>query len=138
MSVRLVPTAQPPPGRTVGEWPLSPDPASARQARRLVTQAMQGAREHVLRCATLVTSELVANSVRHAKGGIGLALQRIQGGWVVSVSDNSRTPPQLPEPRPHAESGRGLLIVERVSQSVGWARTRTGKVVWAYVRDSTD
>ncbi len=138
MSPRLVPTADPPRGRTVGEWPLRPDATSAGQARRLVTHAMAGARDHVLRCTILVTSELVANGVRHAQGGVGLALHRLQGGWVVLVSDDSHKPPQVSEARLYSEGGRGLLIVERVSQSVGWARTRTGKVVWAYVRDGSD
>lgn len=135
MTVRVVPAAEPPPGDPVGEWPLRPDASSARLARRLVTQAMGGADDPVLRRAALVTSELVSNSVRHARGGIALALQRVHGGWLVTVADDSSAPPRLRDSSPMAENGRGMLIVARISQQVGWARTPTGKVVWARFAD---
>jgi anti-sigma regulatory factor (Ser/Thr protein kinase) len=133
MTVRVVPAAEPPAGESMGAWPLRADPASARLARRLVTQAMDGAQEQVLRRAALVTGELVANSVRHARGGISLALDRVRGGWLVTVADDSSAPPQLRDGDLLAENGRGMLIVARISQRLGWARTPTGKIVWASV-----
>ena len=135
MTVRVVPAAEPPSGEPVGSWPLRPEPSSARLARRLVTQAMDGAQEQVLRRAALVTSELVANSVRHARGGVSLALKRLNGGWLVSVADDSSAPPQLRDAGPLSENGRGMLIVARVSEQLGWSRTPTGKVVWARFKD---
>ncbi|GAA4350820.1 ATP-binding protein [Angustibacter luteus] len=135
MTVRVVPAAEPPPGEPVGSWPLRPEPSSARLARRLVTQAMDGAQEQVLRRAALVTSELVSNSVRHARGGMSLALNRLNGGWIVAVADDSSAPPQLRDAGPLSENGRGMLIVDRVSEQLGWSRTPTGKVVWAQFAD---
>ena len=135
MTVRVVPAAEPPHGEPVGNWPLRPEASSARLARRLVTQAMDGAQEPVLRRAALVTSELVANSVRHARGGMSLALNRLNGGWVVTVADDSSAPPQLRDSGPLSENGRGMLIVARVSEQLGWSRTPTGKVVWARFAD---
>ncbi|GAB3595509.1 hypothetical protein GCM10027446_20880 [Angustibacter peucedani] len=139
MSVRVVPAGEPPNGEPVGEWPLRADATSARLARRLVTQAMDGAHEAVLRRAALVTSELVSNSVRHARGGMSLALHRVGEGWLVAVADDSSAPPTLRDSAPMAEDGRGMLIVARVSEQLGWARTPTGKVVWArFADDATD
>lgn len=131
-----VPAAEPPPGQLVGHWPLAPEPRSARLARRLVAQLLGDVEEQVRRRVLLVTSELVGNGVRHARGGLQLTLHRYDGGWVVAVSDDSPAPPVV-----HAaagsmsESGRGLMIVQRISGGLGWARTPTGKVVWAYLPD---
>src|SRR3954451_17478956 len=133
MTVRVVPAAEPPAGEPVGTWPLRPDPSSARLARRLVTQAMDGAQEQVLRRAALVTSELVSNSVRHARGGMSLALDGVADGWLVAVADDSSAPPEMRDGGPLSESGRGMLIVARISEQLGWSRTPTGKVVWAWV-----
>lgn len=131
MSVRVVPAAEPPAGALVGEWPLRAVASSAPLARRLVTQAMAGAPDPLLRRAALVASELVTNSVRHAPGVVSVSLVQVAADWVVAVTDSSSTPPQLRDAGPLADHGRGLLIVHRVSRELGWARTPTGKVVWA-------
>ncbi len=130
-SAMPVPAAEPPHGQPMGEWALRPEPQSARLARRLVSQAMDGVDDQVRRRMALVTSELVANGVRYARGGMVLGVQRLADGWVVSVADDSPAPPQVKDAGRLAETGRGLLIVGRVSDSLGWARTPTGKVVWA-------
>jgi len=131
-----VPAKRPPRGRPLGEWPLRPDVRSARLARRLVSQCMEGAGETVRRRVALVTSELVSNGVRHARGGLVLQVARFRDGVVVAVADDSAAPPVV-QAAGHAlaEGGRGLLIVERISDQLGWARTPTGKVVWAAVLD---
>lgn len=96
---------------------------------------MGGADETSLRRAALVTSELVSNGVRYGSGVMSVALQRVAVGWLVAVADDSNAPPALHDVSPLSENGRGLLIVERVSERVGWARTPTGKVVWAIFAD---
>ena len=131
MSVRVVPAAEPPSGALVGEWPLRAVASSAPLARRLVTQAMEGAPDPLLRRAALVVSELVSTSIRHAPGIVSVALHRLAADWVVAVTDSSTVPPQLRDAGPLSDHGRGLLIVHRVSRELGWARTPTGKVVWA-------
>lgn len=131
-----VPAKKPPRGRSLGEWPLRPDAHSARLARRLVSQAIEGVGEALRRRAALVTSELVSNGVRHARGGLVLQVVQLRDGVVVAVADDSAAPPMV-QTSGHAlaEDGRGLLIVERISDQLGWARTPTGKVVWAAVLD---
>ncbi len=90
--------------------------------------------------ATLALTELVANVVRHVpdRRATVLLLSR-PGGVRVEVSD---TEPQVPEFSTAvdnfsdpADSGRGLLIVEAVTDRWGWYRTPThpthaGKTVW--------
>jgi anti-sigma regulatory factor (Ser/Thr protein kinase) len=120
----------------LGEWPLRPDARSARLARRLVSQAIEGVGEALRRRVALVTSELVSNGVRHARGGLVLQVVQVPDGVVVSVADDSAAPPVVRRAqRSLAEDGRGLVIVERISDQLGWARTPTGKVVWAAVLD---
>lgn len=136
MSVRVVPAAEPPDGPVVGQWPLRAVSSSAPLARRLVTQAMDGAQDQITRRAALVASELVTNSVRHAPGIVSLALRQVGKDWVVAVTDSSSVPPQLRDAGPLSESGRGMMIVDRVSRQLGWARTPTGKVVWARLSSS--
>ena len=129
-----VPARKPPGGRSLGEWPLRPDVRSARLARRLVSQAMEGVGEALRRRASLVTSELVSNGVRHARGGLVLQVLQLRDGVVVAVADDSPAPPVVrASGHKLAEDGRGLLIVERISDQLGWARTPTGKVVWAVI-----
>jgi hypothetical protein len=88
--------------------------------------------------ATLALTELVANVVRHVPGRRAtVLLLRRPGGVRVEVAD---TEPQIPVfPRfPTAvdeEGGRGLLIVEAVTDRWGWYRmpshpARPGKTVW--------
>ena len=77
----------------------------------------------------MLTSELVTNAVLHARS-MGIVQIRVSLGTVrVSVDDTS---PVLPRPRAEslAEGGRGLLLVEGLSTSWGWALTETGKQVW--------
>jgi anti-sigma regulatory factor (Ser/Thr protein kinase) len=98
---------------------------------------MDGALDQLQRRAALVASELVTNSVRHARGGVSLGLADLGGDWVVVVADSSSAPPQLRDSGLLSDTGRGMLIVARVSRLLGWARTPTGKVVWAQVSATT-
>ena len=135
-SAVAVPAAEPPVGTPCGEWSLRPEPQSARLARRLVSQAIDSGEDQVRRRAALVTSELVANGLRHARGGLVLSVHRLPCGWVVAVADDSPAPPVVRDVGQLSEAGRGLMIVGRVSDTIGWARTPTGKVVWALVGSS--
>lgn len=85
--------------------------------------------------ATLALTELIANVVRHVPDRRAIVLLlRQPGGVRVEVTD---TEPQVPEfsTAVDDEGGRGLLIVEAVTDRWGWYSlpshpTRTGKTVW--------
>ncbi|WP_244178913.1 ATP-binding protein [Streptomyces rubellomurinus] len=109
-------------------------PASAKVARRLVLSALAswGLHQH-LEAGELLTSELVANAVRHAGGRtIGLYVGR-KPGWVrIEVRDSSRSLPCmiLAEPRPVNERGRGLKVVDDLADRWGADLLPRGKGVW--------
>jgi anti-sigma regulatory factor (Ser/Thr protein kinase) len=96
--------------------------------------------------AELIVSELVTNAVqasramRHAAVRIWLVSDRER--VVVFVWDASPQLPVLADPDEDAENGRGLLLVEAVSERWGhFGYGSGGKVVWAVVpgtRLSTD
>jgi len=127
--------AEPPTGQPVGEWALRAEPQSAGLARRLVAQALDGARDSLRRRATLVVSELVGNGVRHGRGRLAVVVDRLPDGWLVQVRDGNAAPPRVRPGTRYDEDGRGILIVTRMSEDAGWARTPTGKVVWARLAD---
>jgi anti-sigma regulatory factor (Ser/Thr protein kinase) len=82
--------------------------------------------------AMLLVSEVVANVVRHAGTGMTITAEAAPHRLRVEVEDES---PVLPEPLPFdradpRESGRGLVIVERVARAWGIERRPSGKVVW--------
>jgi len=90
--------------------------------------------------AGLLVTELVANAVRASRG-----MAQVSGVvrvWLLSDStqililvwDASPQPPVLADVTDEAEQGRGLRIVEAVSEQWGWYASGNGKVVWAIVR----
>jgi anti-sigma regulatory factor (Ser/Thr protein kinase) len=84
--------------------------------------------------ACLLLSELLTNSVRHARGPIGLRLHRTADELTVEISDHS---PERPHPRlatDEEESGRGLIIVDTLAESWGVRPNGTGKTTWFTLR----
>jgi hypothetical protein len=53
----------------------------------------------------------------------------------IQVWDTSEATPVLQDAQPHEDSGRGLVLVNTISEHWGWYRPvrSTGKVVWAVV-----
>jgi anti-sigma regulatory factor (Ser/Thr protein kinase) len=84
--------------------------------------------------AQLAVSELLGNALRHGSEPVDVDVSWSEAGVLVSVCDAR---PTLPQPRdstqPTAESGRGMFLVEAVSQSWGCELTGGGKRVWALV-----
>ncbi|MGW2532485.1 ATP-binding protein [Streptomyces sp. NPDC001595] len=91
--------------------------------------------------AALVVTELAANAVVHAvpraaadDSEVWLGLTRGTDHLTLTVSDPGDTPPVY---APHgafafAEHGRGLCIVDALSEEWGWIpRPPAGKTVWA-------
>jgi anti-sigma regulatory factor (Ser/Thr protein kinase) len=116
---------------------LPAEPASARQARSAIRQALAGwGMDHLSGDAELLASELVANAAEHGDGNpIGLALRRHaepgeRPGITCEVTDTSPAMPRRTEPGPDAERGRGLAIVDALARSSGLRATQTGKTTW--------
>jgi anti-sigma regulatory factor (Ser/Thr protein kinase) len=98
--------------------------------------------------AELVVSELVTNAVEASRGTarpdvrLWLVSDRVQ--IAIVVWDSSPQPPVRAEISEDVENGRGLLLVEAISEQWGYCfpgeqgststRGHEGKVVWAIVR----
>ncbi|WP_327295474.1 MULTISPECIES: ATP-binding protein [unclassified Streptomyces] len=115
------------------EWTFPAEPDAVRVARRAVrdtlrTWELDGPFGDV---ATLLVSELVTNSMRHASGPIGVRVARLdQATLRVEVSDPLPDAPRERTAGPDDESGRGLQLVACSAQRWGTARGRSGKTVW--------
>ncbi|MDQ3146741.1 MAG: ATP-binding protein [Actinomycetota bacterium] len=114
-------------------------PSSARTARRFVGDALASfgvGGGDLAETAVLLTSELVTNAVLYTGGTIEVAVQRADGAVVVSVGDSSTVSPQPRRPGPEDPSGRGLGLVEALSEAWGVEQPSSeGKAVWFLLRD---
>jgi anti-sigma regulatory factor (Ser/Thr protein kinase) len=121
-------------------------PAAPAEARRRVRDAIRSWRVSVdLDTALLLTSELVTNAVRHEAGqgaqSVMLTIASSRGRLRVDVHDTSCSLPAVAEVPADAETGRGLLLVETLSDEWGFYRTPAGKAVYftlAFEADEAD
>lgn len=87
--------------------------------------------------AELLVSELAANAVRHGAPPIILRVECDRDeGLRVSVTDGNPEPPIPREAGPEAGSGRGLRLVDVISNHWGvhYPRPGDGKEVWFQLR----
>lgn len=112
---------------------LPPSPASAHAARVAVSEFLVSlGRADLVDDVLLVATELVVNAVMHARTEMSLSVERAGGGVKVAVTDGSNVLPGWAPSSPTATSGRGLLLVVRLSHSWGVDPMPTGgKRVWA-------
>lgn len=115
------------------EWTFLPEPESARLARDwaggIVDGWFGGSRRHSV---ALVVSELVTNALLHGDGPICVCLERRGGQVGVAVSDAGSDPVRRRTGSPHDERGRGLLVVDALTDNWGVeVHADSGNTVWA-------
>jgi anti-sigma regulatory factor (Ser/Thr protein kinase) len=113
------------------ELTLAPTVDSVGVGRRLVSEALaEWELDALSYTATLLTSEVLTNSLLHARTPIVLTIDRIGPQTVtISVHDES---PLVPRRRGHADdatTGRGLELLDRLSQSWRVQPDDTGKTL---------
>jgi serine phosphatase RsbU (regulator of sigma subunit)/anti-sigma regulatory factor (Ser/Thr protein kinase) len=112
---------------------LPADNSSPARARAIITEKLRDWQlGSLVDSATLLTSELVTNAVRHAGTGLRLSLTRV-GDDRVRIAVHDRAPGvavQLRSSGEDAEGGRGLFLVEHLSAGWGSVAGETGKSVW--------
>ena len=129
---------------TVVACPLSRGPQCARAARRVTRTTLQDWGLWALADgAETIVGEFVANAITHANSaaaerqapppeGLGLRLLRRTGEVMCAVLDPSNAAPVLKEPSRTDEAGRGLQMVDALSDVWGWSPVAgRGKAVWA-------
>ena len=90
----------------------------------------------VLDNATLLTSELVTNAIRHSRSGesggsVGLVVLAVTGGIRVEVTDSgSAGGSPVVQDAIYTCDGHGLFLVEAVADRWGYRTTGAGTTVW--------
>lgn len=111
---------------------IDTSPGTARASAR--AQLAAWGRADLIDDVEAITSELIANAVEASEQGgtaVGMRLVLTADALVIEIYDQA---PGEPSPRPtgpDSESGRGLAIVDSISDRWGWSPARAGKVVWA-------
>jgi anti-sigma regulatory factor (Ser/Thr protein kinase) len=108
-----------------------------RLARRYVTSRTAAWPVELVDLTVLLTSELVTNAVVHGRAPIQLLLVEDGDRLRIEVTDaESRLPDGPGKPTDQDESGRGLLILDRLADRWGShpRPTPPGKVVWFEVQ----
>ncbi len=129
------PAASRPTGHPAYSQTLPREPRSAAVARRLVRTALAvWGLEPLTEDATLVITELVSNAVDHGRlPSIRVIVSRPSTNVIrLGVVDRSKT---VPTPRTDVTAdqprGRGLLLVDALTERWGTELYRWGKQVWA-------
>jgi len=112
-------------------------PESVPAARRFVRDTLSGRPRELIQAAELMTSELATNCIQHAKTDFELAIdarEQIR----VEVRDGDQGQPTVQFPTPEDQSGRGLRIVDAMSDTWGVIRSAQGKTVWFALQARAD
>lgn len=117
------------------------DPQSLSQARRLIRAVAHGwgVAEDCVDNVELVTDELLTNALLHSGGGAQVTVRRLTGAdrrLRVEVQDGSSRLPRVREAGDGAVSGRGLHLVDLLTEVWGVEARGVGKVVWCEFRCS--
>ena len=109
-------------------------PHAARHIRRIVrTYLAMWDMPHLAEAAGLAVTELLANVIKHVPGASCTVLLLAQEGKLrVEVGDASPVVPVRRAAGPWDEDGRGLAMVELITDAWGVERNqgRPGKTVW--------
>ena len=118
--------------KPLGAQQFGSDSDSPRQARWwLASLLRRNGLDHELHDVMVMVSELATNAVKHAAGTFEVSAYSDGTRLRVEVSDADPSVPQVQWVPAGATSGRGLLIVETLSDAWGViAREGGGKAVW--------
>ena len=121
---------------SAGEVRLTSRPETAAIARRLARAVLrERGLLHLGDTVELLVSEIVGNAVRHTGARtLGLRMQHRRGWIRVEVRDPSRALPCLMPVRELDTSGRGLFLVDRLSDRWGVDLLPRGKTTWCELR----
>jgi anti-sigma regulatory factor (Ser/Thr protein kinase) len=102
-------------------------------ARAFLSRLLEGwgLPDDVIGDASLMTTELISNAVRHGTGAVTLRVEVDHGTVQVRVHDEAAQLPVIDESvDPTSLGGRGLFIVQCVADEWGSDPEDPGKTVW--------
>jgi anti-sigma regulatory factor (Ser/Thr protein kinase) len=107
-------------------------PTAPAAARRYVRETLVGLPSDVVEAVALMVSELATNCVRHANTDFTLSIEQTGGQVRVDIADTGTGRVTRRDPQPADVSGRGLSIVEQLSDTWGVSEcvNGEGKSVW--------
>jgi len=88
--------------------------------------------------AQLLTSEVVTNSLLHARSPIRLTVEQTKSGVRIAVTDGSTVVPAMRVRSQSATTGRGLLLLSRLADQWDTEMSDGGKTVWFTLRGDRD
>ena len=106
-------------------------PQSVHAARRFATDTLSGSPASTVEAVELMVSELATNCIRHERTSFHITILGSAQEIRVEVTDSGSGTPTMRSPGPDEPSGRGLQIVDMLSDSWGVeAEQPSGKTVW--------
>ncbi|MGH2894930.1 MAG: ATP-binding protein [Solirubrobacteraceae bacterium] len=106
-------------------------PQSVHAARRFATDTLSGSPVSMLEAVELMVSELATNCIRHERTSFHITILGSTREIRVEVTDSGSGTPTMRSPGPDEPSGRGLQIVDMLSDTWGVEPERpSGKTVW--------
>jgi anti-sigma regulatory factor (Ser/Thr protein kinase) len=113
-------------------FPLAATSATA--ARRFVVDALMNtgwADADLTAEVGVIVSELASNCIRHARTGFAVTVHDTRDSMRVEVTDTGAGVPALRSPGPLEPTGRGLQLVQALSDEWGLVPAAAGgKTVW--------
>jgi anti-sigma regulatory factor (Ser/Thr protein kinase) len=114
-------------------------PQSVHAARRFATDTLTGSPTSTVEAVELMVSELATNCIRHERTSFHITILGSTQEIRVEVTDSGSGTPTMRSPGPDEPSGRGLQIVDMLSNSWGVEpEDPAGKTVWFTMPASTE
>jgi serine/threonine-protein kinase RsbW len=107
---------------------------SVSEARRFVRDVLADRPSEARDSIELMVSELATNCIRHAHSAFDVTLQTTRRTVRVEVCDSQPGRPEPQSPSPNEPTGRGLRIVEALSDTWGVEPSPGGKIVWFEIK----
>ena len=106
-------------------------PTSPQAARTFVRQVLPEVSEaEIADVIMLLVTELVTNAVMHARSPVRVQVEVADHQVRVGVHDDAPQPPVRRQASEEALGGRGLLLLDRLSDRWGYDAQPPGKTVW--------
>lgn len=112
--------------------------SSLGEGRRFVAKTLREwhVDEETIEPAMLVANELVANAIVHAHSSPVLSLEDSGHDLLLRVADEAGTLTVARRPEPGDDGGRGLVLIEALSDHWGVDAAGAGKSVWVTFTDA--